>query len=153
MTKQEVLDESPFNDNYGVNRMQIALANHGIHAGKRRIMRNIWEFGWLHECRIKPKGLAKVTIEIQEEENLIKQDFYSEKPYQKLLTDVSQIFCLDETKYISSIMDCYYGEILLLCMRKNIRKELYIDTFEAAAMCFPFKDTVLHSNRGSQYTN
>ena len=63
---QEVLDESPFNDNYGVNRMQIALANRGIHAGKRRITRIMREHGWLHKRRRKPKGLTKATTEIQE---------------------------------------------------------------------------------------
>ena len=55
---QEVLDESPFNDNYGVKRMQIALVNRGIHAGKRRITRIMREHGWLHERRRKPKGLT-----------------------------------------------------------------------------------------------
>ena len=120
---QEVLDESPFNDNYGVNRMQIALANRGIHAGKRRITRIMREHGWLHKRRRKPKGLTKATTEIQEKENLIKQDFHSEKPYQKLLTDISQIPCYNGTLYISPIMDCFNGEILSLCMRNNMRKD------------------------------
>ena len=53
---QEVLDESPFNDNYGVKRMQIALVNRGIHAGKRRITRIMREHGWLHEPSAKTKG-------------------------------------------------------------------------------------------------
>lgn len=150
---QEVLDESPFNDNYGVNRMQIALANRGIHAGKRRITRIMREHGWLHDRRRKPKGLTKATTEIQEKENLIKQDFHSEKPYQKLLTDISQIPCYNGTLYISPIMDCFNGEILSLCMRNNMRKELCIDTFKAAAMRFPIEGAILHSDRGSQYTS
>ena len=150
---QEVLDESPFNDNYGVKRMQIALVNRGIHAGKRRITRIMREHGWLHEPRRKPKGLTKAATEIQEKENLIKQDFHSEKPYQKLLTDISQIPCLNGTLYISPIMDCFNGEILSLSMRNNMRKELYIDTFKAAAMRFPLKGALLHSDRGSQYTS
>ena len=150
---QEVLDESPFNDNYGVKRMQIALVNRGIHAGKRRITRIMREHGWLHELRRKPKGLTKAATEIQEKENLIKQDFHSEKPYQKLLTDISQIPCLNGTLYISPIMDCFNGEILSLSMRNNMRKELCIDTFKAAAMRFPLKGALLHSDRGSQYTS
>lgn len=54
---QEILDESPFNDNYGVDRMQIALKNRDIHAGKHRIKRIMRERGWLHERRRRPKGL------------------------------------------------------------------------------------------------
>ena len=99
------------------------------------------------------KGLTKATKEIQEKENLIKQNFHSEKPYQKLLTDISQIPCYNGTLYISPIMDYFNGEILSLCMRNNMRKELCIDTFKAAAMRFPLKGTILHSDRGSQYTS
>lgn len=36
---QDVLDEYLFNDNYGVDRMQIALIHRGYTAGKRRISR------------------------------------------------------------------------------------------------------------------
>ena len=36
---QEILDENIYNDNYGVDRMQIALGNRGYKAGKRRTAR------------------------------------------------------------------------------------------------------------------
>lgn len=150
---QEILDESPFNDNYGVDRMQIALKNRDLHAGKHRIKRIMRERGWLHERRRRPKGLTKATTKIQEKENLIKQNFHSDRPYQKLLTDISQIPCIDGTLYISPIMDCFNGEILSLCMRNNMRKELCVDTFKAAVMRFPLKGAILHSDRGSQYTS
>ena len=74
------------------------------------------------------------TTEIQEKENLIKQDFSADKPFTKLLTDISQIQCADGKLYISPIMDCYNGEILSLCMRNNMKKELCIDTVNAAIL-------------------
>ena len=150
---QDVLDEHPFNDNYGVDRMQIALMHRGYTAGKRRISRIMKENGWLHERKRRPKGLTRATTEIQEKENLIKQDFTSDQPYQKLLTDISQIPCHDGKLYISPIMDCFNGEIISLVMRSNMRKELCIDTFNAAAKRFPLNGAILHSDRGSQYTS
>lgn len=150
---QDVLDEHPFNDNYGVDRMQIALMHRGYTAGKRRISRIMKENGWLHERKRRPKGLTRATTEIQEKENLIKQDFTSDQPYQKLLTDISQIPCHDGKLYISPIMDCFNGEIISLVMRSNMRKELCIDTFNAAAKRFPINGAILHSDRGSQYTS
>ena len=36
---QEILDEYIYNDNYGVDRMQIALRNRGYKVGRRRIIR------------------------------------------------------------------------------------------------------------------
>lgn len=150
---QNVLDEHPFNDNYGVDRMQIALMHRGYTVGKRRISRIMKENGWLHERKRRPKGLTRATTEIQEKENLIKQDFTSDQPYQKLLTDISQIPCHDGKLYISPIMDCFNGEIISLVMRSNMRKELCIDTFNAAAKRFPINGAILHSDRGSQYTS
>lgn len=150
---QDVLDEHPFNDNYGVDRMQIALMHRGYTVGKRRISRIMKENGWLHERKRRPKGLTRATTEIQEKENLIKQDFTSDQPYQKLLTDISQISCCDGKLYISPIMDCFNGEIISLVMRSNMRKELCIDTFNAAAKRFPLNGAILHSDRGSQYTS
>ena len=150
---QDVLDEHPFNDNYGVDRMQIALMHRGYTVGKRRISRIMKENGWLHERKRRPKGLTRATTEIQEKENLIKQDFTSYQLYQKLLTDISQISCRDGKLYISPIMDCFNGEIISLVMRSNMRKELCIDTFNAAAKRFPLNGAILHSDRGSQYTS
>ena len=50
-------------------------------------------------------------------------------------------------------MDCFNGEIISLVMRSNMRKELCIDTFNAAAKRFPINGAILHSDRGSQYTS
>ena len=61
--------------------------------------------------------------------------------------------CRDGKLYISPIMDCYSGEILSLCMRDNMKKELCVDTVKAMANRFPVRDAILHSDRGSQYTS
>ena len=115
-----------------------------------RIMR---ENGWLHERRRRPFGLTKATTEIQEQENLIKQNFHSNEPYQKLLTDISQVVCCDGKLYISPIMDCFNGEILSLLMRDNMRRELCIDTFKAAANRFPIAGATLHLSLIHIYIN
>lgn len=150
---QEVLDESPYNDNYGALRMQLALLQRGIKAGIRRVTRIMREHGWLHKPHRRPKGLTHATTEIQEQENLIKQNFSADQPLKKLLTDISQIQCCDGKLYISPILDCYNGEILALMMRNNMKKELCIDTFKAVTQRYKLNGTILHSDRGSQYTS
>lgn len=150
---REIINESPFNDNYGVPRMQIALKNKGIYAGRKSIRRVMKMLGLIHERKRRPKGLTRATTEVQERENLIKQDFTADKPYTKLVTDITQIKCKDGTLYISPIMDCFNGEILAIQMRNNMMKELCIDTFEAARKRHPIRGAVLHSDRGSQYTS
>lgn len=150
---QFILDESPYNDNYGVPRMQLALLQKGIKAGIRRITRIMRQHGWLHKPHRKPKGLTHATTEIQEQENLIKQDFSASQPLKKLLTDISQIPCQDGKLYISPILDCYNGEILSLIMRDNMKKELCIDAFHAITKRYKLDGCILHSDRGSQYTS
>lgn len=150
---QDILNESPYNDNYGAPRMQLALLQKNLKAGIRRITRIMREHGWLHKPRRKPKGLTHATTEIQEKENLIKQDFSASQPLQKLLTDISQIQCQDGKLYISPILDCYNGEILSLVMRDNMKKELCIDTFNAVTKRYKLDGCILHSDRGSQYTS
>lgn len=81
----------------------------------------------LHKKRT-PRGFTKATTEVQEQENLIKRDFHADRPMQKLLTDISEIQCVDGKLYVSPVLDCFSGEILALEMRDNMKKELCIDT-------------------------
>ena len=111
------------------------------------------EHGWLHERRRRPKGLTKPDPQAMAAENLLHQDFSADRPWRKLLTDITQTKCADGKLYISPIMDCFNGEILSLCMDNNMRKELCIDTLKAAAGRFPIRGAILHSDRGSQYTS
>ncbi|WOK54313.1 IS3 family transposase [Streptococcus equi subsp. zooepidemicus] len=150
---QGILDEHLYNDNYGAPRMQLALKQRGIKAGIRRITRIMRENGWLHKPHRRPKGLTHTTTKVQEQENIIKQDFTADKPYTKMLTDISQIPCMDGKLYISPIMDCYNGEILSLEMRDDMKKELCIDTVINTVKRYDIRGSILHSDRGSQYTS
>ena len=150
---QGILDEHPLNKNYGGPRMQQALFHRGVKAGLRRVKRIMRENGWLHERRRRPKGLTKADPAAMASENLLKQDFHADKPFMKLLTDITQVQCKDGKLYISPIMDCFNGEILSLFMQDNMKKELCIDTVKGMAGRFPVRGAILHSDRGSQYTS
>lgn len=150
---ENIRKQSEHNDNYGVERMQLALKQQGIRAGKRKITRIMREKGWLHSRR-KPKGLTKADPLAMFSENLLHQDFHAEHPFSKVLTDITQVQCADGKLYISPLFDCFNGEILSLCMRNNMKKELVIDTVNAALQRYPqLKGAILHSDRGSQYTS
>lgn len=150
---QEILGEHPQNENYGAPRMRQALMQRDMQVGLRRVKRIMREHGWLHERKRRPKGLTKADPAAMAAENLLKQDFHADKPFTKLLTDITQVQCRDGKLYISPIMDCFNGEILSLCMRDNMKKELCIDTVKAMASRFPVRGAILHSDRGSQYTS
>jgi putative transposase len=60
---QGIIDESSFNDNYGVPRMQMALALRGHKVGIRKLKRIMLDMGLIHERRRRPKGLTKATTD------------------------------------------------------------------------------------------
>lgn len=150
-----ILDEHPDNDNYGVNRMIIALELNGILVSKRTVYRAMSEMDLLHRRR-KPHGITRATTEIQDRENLIKRDFKAERPLQKLLSDITEIQCSDGKLYLSAVLDCYNGEILSAAMDNNMKKELCIKTVNDLVSQYGrnrLAGAVFHSDRGSQYTS
>lgn len=150
---KKILSEHPDNSNYGVDRIRIALMHAGIDVSRRTIYRAMKETGLLHHRR-KPHGITKATTEIQDKENIIKRNFSADAPMRKLLTDITEIQCLDGKLYVSPIMDCFNGEIVALEMRDNMKKELCIDTLkQLRTICSDLNGAVLHSDRGSQYTS
>lgn len=151
---QAILDEYPDNDNYGIDRMQTALKQRGVHVSRRTIYRTMSEMGIIHRKRT-PRGITKATTEIQDRENLIKRDFKAEKPLQKLLSDITEIQCLDGKLYVSAVLDCYNGEILSIAMDNNMKKELCIRTVDELKSQYGKKlhGAIFHSDRGSQYTS
>ena len=74
---------------------------------------------------------------------------------QKLLSDITEIQCLDGKLYLSAVLDCYNGEILSIAMDDNMRKELCIRTVEELKQRYGKKldGAIFHSDRGSQYTS
>ena len=151
---QEILEEHPDNDNYGVKRMIIALEQKGIHVSQRTVYRTMSEMGVIHRRR-SPRGITKATTEIQDRENLIKRNFKAEEPLKKLLSDITEIQCYDGKLYVSAVLDCYNGEILSVAMDSNMKKELCIRTVRELEMQYGKRLTgaIFHSDRGSQYTS
>lgn len=151
---EEIRSEHPDNENYGVNRMQIALERRGIKVSRRTVYRAMAEMGLLHKKHV-PHGITKATTEIQDRENLIKRDFTADTPLKKVLSDITEIQCSDGKLYASVVLDCFNGEILALSMDNNMKKELCIKTVLQLKKQYGDKlhGTVFHSDRGSQYTS
>ena len=108
----------------------------------------------LHKKRTS-RCITKATTEVQEQENLIKRDFHADRPMQKLLTDISEIQCVDGKLYVSPVLDCFSGEILAFPMRDNMKKKLRIDTVRQLQAQYGklLQGVILHSDLGSQYTS
>jgi transposase InsO family protein len=79
--------------------------------------------------------------------NLLKCNFTSERPYQKLSTDVSYIKCTDGYLYLSAVKDLFNNEIVSYSYSEKNDVSLVIESISK----LPPSSGVIHSDQGSQY--
>lgn len=150
----KIRDEHEDNDNYGVERMKTALERKGIVASRNTIRKAMRTGNLLHKNHRSPDGLTKADKKAKRPENIIKRDFSAKKPFEKWLTDITEIRCKNGKLYVCPVFDCFSGEIVGLAMDTNMKKELCINAVADAYNRFSPKGMVtIHSDAGSQFTS
>lgn len=150
----KVLDEDKRNDNYGVNRMKIALEKNGVFASRNTIRKAMRAGNLLKKSHRSPDGLTKADKKANRPKNIIKRDFKADKPNEKWLTDITQVSCKNGKLYIMPVFDCFSGEIVSIGMDTNMKKEMCIKAMEEAFKARkPKNGIIVHSDAGSQYTS
>ena len=118
------------------------------------VYRVMTAIGITHRPNSKPNGITKADREAQKSDDLLKRNFTAEKPLSKCVTDITEIKAKNGKLYVSAIFDCYDLTAIGLAMDDNMRAELCAATVESAAAAYPdFDGSILHSDRGSQYTS
>lgn len=150
----ELLREDEENSNYGVRRIFMYLK---LYKGYLGSYSTIWRVCKENNLMIKRKrsarGITKADSAAQKAENIIQQDFTSDAPNCKWLTDITEVPCKDGKLYLAPILDCYDGKIVAFKMDDNMRAKLCIDAFKRANQVEKAYGMILHSDRGSQYTS
>ena len=154
----DILSEDIWNDTYGRKRMLQALelkAAEGLELpSERTIYRVMEKMGVAHQPKRKPHGITREDHEAMKSENLIKRNFKADAPYQKCVTDITEIKGKDGKLYVSAIFDCYDSSVLGLAMETHMRAELCVNTLRNACLAHPaLHGAIIHSDRGSQYTS
>ena len=150
----KILAAHPDNENYGVERMMIALEHWGITRSYSTVKRAMKKGNLLHESRRSPDGRTKADKKADRPDNILQQDFTASEPDKKWLTDITQVPCSDGTLYIAPVLDCYRAEVVSLAMDTNMKKELCIKAIkDAYKMRSPGAGLIIHSDAGSQYTS
>lgn len=110
--KQEI--QNIFNTNkgrYGYRRITIAIRNKGYVINHKTVLKLMKELGLKGKQRKNDKyhsykgTVGKVT------NNILKRDFYAEKPFKKITTDVTQFNVCDEKVYLSPVLDLFNNEV------------------------------------------
>lgn len=92
---------------YGYRRVKLWLLREtGLVINHKAVLRLMNKYGLLSEVR-KPRPLYLRQQNFKKYENILKQDFSSDKPNQKWATDISYIKTKQGTLYLSMIKDLY----------------------------------------------
>ena len=139
---------------YGYRRVTMQLHNEGIAINHKTVERLMKEQGLKCLMRKKRYRSYKGTIG-KIAPNVLNRDFKADRPYQKLVTDVSRIAIGDKKSFLSPVPDLFNGEVLGydisdrvdLSQINNMPDEVFTITDKLPED----RGTILHSDQVWQY--
>lgn len=138
----------------GYRRMTLWLNTlNGTHYNHKRIYRVMRGLGIQAVIRKKKKRYPLSKPE-ETAQNLLKRDFYAERPNLKWATDVTElkVSATGQKLYLSAILDLYDRSIVAYRVSGRNDNALVFDTFRDAVRANPEAKPLFHSDRGFQYT-
>lgn len=104
--------------------------------------------------KVFQKNFNKERLEENVMPNLLKRNFYADKPNQKWSTDITYIIYNGKRAYLSSIMDLHTRNIIAYKISKRMDNKLVMDTLnEAIRKQKDVFGVILHSDQRFQYTS
>lgn len=137
---------------YGAPRITDELNAEGIPCNEKRVARRM-QILELEGCQARK---FKVTTDSEHDQpiapDLLHQDFTSERPNQKWVSDITYVWTREGWLYLAVVMDLYSRAIIGWSMNKRMTQQLVCDALTMALFRRGFpKGVIIHSDRGSQY--
>ncbi len=140
---------------YGYRRMWLWLERQGIHRNPKTVLRVMKKYGVLSEIR-RPRKWVQMGQQVHKYENLLNQEFRSDRPNAKWVTDISYIHTGQGVLYLSMIRDLYDNSIVAYKTATQQTVNLVLDTIRLAMRQEKKRvagELHLHSDQGGQYTS
>lgn len=133
---------------YGYRKIT-ALLKREMPISHKTVQRAMQEYGW--QCQVKRKKRRKTGQPYYTAGNLLDRNFQSDRPLQRLVTDITYLPFGQKTMYLSSIQDLFNGEIIAYSIRDCQDTNFVLDTLSQLP---PLPEgCILHSDQGSVYTS
>lgn len=85
-------------------------------------------------------------------DNLLKRNFYAEKPFEKITTDVTQFNVCDEKVYLSPVLDLFNNEVVSYSISRSPNLEQIREMLNGLFEKLPVGATpIFHLDQGWQY--
>lgn len=150
LLKEHILAIYKIHPYFGYKRMTKALKREGILINHKRVRRMMRDLGIRSVIRKKRPFYGKRGSVVFP--NVLNRQFSAEKPYQKLVTDITYVRTGDTFIYLSSILDLYNNEIVAWKLSERNDLELVLNTLNQLENKPFTKDALIHSDQGFQYT-
>ena len=141
---------------YGYRRMTIWLNRvYGIIVNSKRVRRIMKEAGLQSVVR-KKKKFKKDQGAVYKYDNLLARNFYSSRPNDKMVTDITYISTGRGKVFLSMVKDLFDNSIRGYCVSRNNDLKLVADTLRETFINNSRalrKPILLHSDQGFQYTS
>jgi len=138
---------------YGAPRVHAELRlGRDVRCGRKRVARLMRRAGLQGVFRRKRKRLAPMPAA---HDDLVQRRFEADAPDRLWLTDITEHPTREGKVYLAAVLDVFSRRIVGWSIADHLRSELVVDALEMARWCRqpPPGQTVVHSDRGSQYTS
>lgn len=132
--------------------MHAQLKKDGIHVSEK-VVRRLMKEECLYVISKKKKKYSSYLGEISPSvDNIINRDFHSEKPNEKLLTDITEFSIPAGKVYLSPMIDCFDGLVVSWSIGTSPNAELVNSMLDSTiASLKEGEHPIVHSDRGGQY--
>jgi putative transposase len=139
---------------YGSPRIHQELKANGVACGRHRTARIMRK----HGITARPKRRFVVTTDSRHNlpvaENLLGQQFGSEKPNARWVADITYVWTGEGWLYLAVILDLWSRRVVGWAMDKSLDRSLVIAALNAALrLRHPTEALICHSDRGCQYAS
>lgn len=152
--RQEVIEI--FYENYGrygYRRITDEMHNRGYVINHKTIQKLMKEAGL--KCLVRMKKYRSYKGEVGKiAPNLIARNFKTDRPLQKLATDVTEFALFGVKRYLSPVMDMYNGEIIHYTLYAHPVLDMVMEMMRGAVKKIGAGTcAILHSDQGWAYQN
>ena len=144
-----------YNDNkgrYGYRRITIVMRDKGYVINHKTVQKLMKQLGLKGKQRKNDKYHSYKGTVGKVADNLLKRDFYAEKPFEKITTDVTQFNVCDEKVYLSPVLDLFNNEIVSYSISTSPNLEQVREMLNGLFAKLPADATpIFHSDQGWQY--
>ena len=140
---------------YGYRRVWKWLRDRNIHRNPKTVLRIMKKYGLLSEIR-RHRKWVNLGQQMYKYKNLLKRQFWADRPNNKWVTDISYIHTKEGVLYLSMIRDLYDNSIVAYKTASRQTVNLVLDTIRLAMKKEKKRvaaELQLHSDQGFQYTS